>query len=220
MSSLERICQVAVRLFAERGYAATGIRDIGRAAGLNPATLYHYAGGKEELLVDIMRTGLEELLRVGREAVAHSADPAVQLARLVLAHVATEALNPLTSRVVDREVQSLTGGNRTKIMNLRDDYESLVERALERGARTGAFEITDVRIVRLALLEMCNGVAIWYRGDGRLSVAELQDRFVELACRMVGARLISREEYGPQLTTVRLASEPPSEDLSGAASQG
>ena len=208
MSNLGEIRQAAVSLFAERGFAATGIREVGRAAGLNSATLYHYASGKEELLAGIMRTGLEELLRAGREALAHGSDPAVQLARLVLAHVATEAVNPLTSRVTDTEVRALTGENRAQIIALRDDYEALFARVLTRGRRAGEFQITDLQVARLALVEMCNGVALWYRPDGRLSVAELQDRFVELACRLAGSRIVRREEYGPEITTMLLDSEP------------
>jgi AcrR family transcriptional regulator len=208
VSNLAEIRQAAVSLFAERGFAATGIRDVGRAAGLNSATLYHYASGKEELLAGIMRAGLEELLRTGREAVAYGSDPAVQLARLVAAHVANEAVNPLTSRVTDTEVRALTGGNRAEIIALRDAYEALVAGVLERGARAGEFQVTDLRVARLALVEMCNGVALWYRPDGRLSVPELQERFVELACRLAGARIVPRAEYGPGIVPLRLASEP------------
>jgi AcrR family transcriptional regulator len=208
VSSLERIQRAAVRLFAERGFAATGIRDIGREVGLNSATLYHYAGGKEELLVGVMRSCLEELLRAGRTALVHTADPAVQLVRLVRVHVATEAINPLTARVTDREVHALTGENHARVLGLRDDYESMFQQVLERGARTGQFQITDLRIVRLALLEMCNGVANWYRPGGRLSVPELQDSFAELSCRLVGSRVVHREEYRPEVVIARLASEP------------
>ena len=43
--------RAAVALFAEKGFAATGIRELGNAAGLNSATLYHHVGGKQELLV-------------------------------------------------------------------------------------------------------------------------------------------------------------------------
>ena len=41
---IAEIQQVAVSLFAEKGYAATGIRELGRAAGINSATLYHIGG--------------------------------------------------------------------------------------------------------------------------------------------------------------------------------
>jgi TetR/AcrR family transcriptional regulator, cholesterol catabolism regulator len=209
LSNLAEIRRAAVSLFAERGFAATGIRDVGRAAGLNSATLYHYASGKEELLAGIMRAGLGELLRTGREAVSYRADPAVQLARLVAAHVANEAVNPLTSRVTDTEVRALTGGNRAEIIALRDEYEALVAGVLARGVAAGEFHVTDLGVARLALVEMCNGVALWYRPDGRLSVAELQDRFVELAGRLAGSRIVGRAEYGPPVTPLRLDSEPP-----------
>ena len=208
MSGLEAVRRAAVRLFAERGFAATGIRDIARAAGLNSATLYHYVGSKEDLLTGMLRESQEDLLRAGREAFAGSADPAVQLARMVRAHVATEAVNPLTSRVSDHEVHSLTGPGRAVIVGLRDDYESLFHKALAHGARTGQFLITDLPVARYALIEMCNGVADWYRPDGRLSVAELQDRFSELACRMVGGRLVRRAECDPPVAITRLSWEP------------
>lgn len=208
MSGLEEVRRAAVRLFAERGFAATGIRDIARAVGLNSATLYHYVGSKEDLLIGMMRESQEDLLRAGREAFAGSADPAVQLARLVRAHVATEAVNPLMSRVSDHEVHSLAGRSRERIVRLRDDYESLFRKALAHGARTGQFTITDLPVARYALLEMCNGVADWYRPDGRLQVAELQDRFSELACRMVGGRLVERAECEPPVAITRLGWEP------------
>ncbi len=57
----------------------------------------------------------------GREASGHNVGPAVQLSRLARAHVATEAVNPLTSRVCDHEVHCLTGQNRALIVGLRDE---------------------------------------------------------------------------------------------------
>ena len=69
MTGVDAVRQAAVSLFARQGYAGTGIRELGRAVGLTSATLYHYAGGKEELLAGIMRDALTELLRSAHEAV-------------------------------------------------------------------------------------------------------------------------------------------------------
>ncbi|GLZ09268.1 TetR family transcriptional regulator [Actinomadura sp. NBRC 104412] len=180
--------RAAVRLFARKGFAATGIRELGTAVGINSATLYHYAGGgKEELLVTIMRTCLDELLRGGRAAVASSDDPTLQLGALIASHVGISAVNPMTAQVTDQEMRSLSPENRRALVALRDDYESMLGAVLERGVRTGAFHVTDVHLARLAILEMCNGVAHWFRPDGRSSVADVQARFVEFGCRVVGA---------------------------------
>jgi len=207
----KEIQQAAVWLFARKGYAATGIRELGRAAGVNSATLYHYTGGKEELLSGIMRSCLDELLRAAIDAAGGSADPAIQLARLVRAHVGLSALNPLTAKVTDQEMRALTSKERDALLGMRDDYESIFTKVIERGARTGAFHLADPHLARLALLEMCNGVANWYRPDGRLDVTDVQDRFVEFACRLVGVPPVSREESGDLPVPVRLDSEPPAD---------
>jgi hypothetical protein len=127
--------------------------------------------------------------------------------RLVRAHVAVEAINPLTSKVTDREVHSLTGDNHTEIVAIRDEYEDLFRDVLQRGSKD-QFRVTDLAITRLALMEMCNGVANWYKPGGRLKVADLQDRFAELACRMAGSREVKRAEYEPEVVVPRLESEP------------
>ncbi|MGW0484189.1 TetR/AcrR family transcriptional regulator [Nonomuraea sp. NPDC003214] len=208
---IAEIQQVAVSLFAQKGYAATGIRELGRAAGITSATLYHYAGSKEEILTGIMRACLEELLRSAREAVGGSADPAVRLARLVRVHVGLCALNPLTAKVTDQEIRALTADDHRLLVGLRDDYESIFAGVIEDGMSTGVFRLADQRVARLALLEMCNGVANWYRPDGRLGVAELQDQFVELACRLMGAPVRRPGDPGELPAPVRLASEPVAE---------
>ena len=43
----------ALNLFAARGIAATSLRDIARAAGVTPALLHYYFGGKPQL-VDVL----------------------------------------------------------------------------------------------------------------------------------------------------------------------
>lgn len=208
MTGVDAVRQAAVSLFARQGYAGTGIRELGRAVGLTSATLYHYAGGKEELLAGIMRDALTELLRSAREAVRGSEDPAVQLARLVAAHVGFSAVNPKTSRVTDQEVRALSPAAHAELVGMRDDYESMLARVLERGTRTAVFALTDVRLARLALLEMCNGVANWYQSGGRVDVETLQQRFIEFTCRMVGTPALHLDDLGTIAPPVRLASEP------------
>jgi AcrR family transcriptional regulator len=201
--------RAAVALFAQKGFAATGIRELGSAAGINSATLYHHiGGGKEALLAAIMRTCLDELLRGGREAIAISSDANLQLIALIASHVGISALNPLTARVTDQEMRSLSAQNFEILVGLRDDYESMFSTVLERGVRTGAFHLTDVRLARLAILEMCNGVAHCYRPDGRLSVEEVQRKFVEFGIRMIGADLTKLTPMGDFAEPIKLDIEP------------
>lgn len=205
---LEEVQQAAVNLFSDKGYAATGIRELGRELGLNSATLYHYAGGKEELLVSIMRTCLEELLRAATEAADASTEPRIQIARLIRAHVGVSAFNPKTARVTDHEIRALSPENYKSLIAIRDEYESIFARVIEQGSADGQFKLTDLRLARLAILEMCNGVANWYQPVGRLTVSDVQNRFVEFGCRIVGVEPVTVQDLGAIQKPVRLPSEP------------
>jgi AcrR family transcriptional regulator len=183
---LGRVQRAAVTLFATKGFAATGIRELGAEAGINSATLYHYVGSKESLLALIIRSCLTELTEAGTSAMRRSADPVVQLAGLVSSHVGITAVNQLTARVAEYEMRALTEANRAELQAMRDEYEMLFGQVLERGHRVGSFEIEDTTMCRLAILEMCTGVAHWYRPGGRLGLEEVQRYFVGAACRLIG----------------------------------
>ena len=51
------ILREAATLIAQRGYHGASMRDLGKAVGLQMASLYHHFGSKQELLVAIMRAG-------------------------------------------------------------------------------------------------------------------------------------------------------------------
>ncbi|MBY4130206.1 TetR/AcrR family transcriptional regulator [Rhodococcus fascians] len=209
----ERVQQAGVRLFSRKGFAATGIRELGTEAGINSATLYHYVGSKESLLASIIRACLEEMTLAGERALKRSADPAVQLAGLVSAHVGLTAVNRLTARVAEYEMRGLAADNRDELQKMRDDYEALFGHVLERGRRVGIFHLDDLALSRLAVLEMCTGVAHWYRPDGRLSLSHIQDYFVRAAFRLVSADYEALEGAEFAEISLRLASEPPDDTV-------
>lgn len=188
VSTGERVHAAALALFAERGYHGTGIRQLAEAAGLSSASLYHYMGTKEELLVAIMRSSLTGLLEAA-EQVARIGDPGDRLVALVELHVRTHALAPEQTRVVDDEVHVLSAPARAEVVALRDRYEALWQSVLDDGVARGDFRIGSVAVVRRALLEMCSGVARWWTPDGDLDLDGLAREYAGLARRLVGAPL-------------------------------
>lgn len=183
-STEERLRSVALTLFAERGYHGTGIRQLADAAGLSSASLYHYMGTKEDLLVAIMRASLEDLLAAGERAVAAHPSPRERLVALVELHVRTHAAAPERTRVVDDEVRALASAARAEIVALRDRYERIWQRALDDGVATGEFRIGRPAVVRRALLEMCSGVARWWTPGGELDLDALAAEYAQMALRL------------------------------------
>lgn len=60
-STRDAVRDAAERLFAERGYAATSVRDIAGAAGVDPALVIRHFGSKEKLFLATMRVQFGDL---------------------------------------------------------------------------------------------------------------------------------------------------------------
>ena len=57
----ERIVECAIALFAERGYGATTMGDIGEGADVSRATVFNYFPRKEDIISEVFRRRREEL---------------------------------------------------------------------------------------------------------------------------------------------------------------
>ncbi len=82
------IARVAARLFAERGYEATSVREIVEEAGVAKPTLYYYFGSKEGLAKALVSDPLEALVERLRQAVEKEPDPLRSLELVLEAHFA------------------------------------------------------------------------------------------------------------------------------------
>jgi len=83
MENQERILQVGLTLFAERGYDAVGIQEIVDAAGITKPTLYHYFGSKEGLLESILASSFTDLIREMEQYAIYDGDVKNSLERTV-----------------------------------------------------------------------------------------------------------------------------------------
>src|SRR3569833_1236091 len=94
-SRRDEILEIAVGLFAQRGYHGVSMDDIGSAAGVTGPALYHHFAGKEAMLVAALIPVSEGLLHGGRERVGrHSGDARAALSDLIEFHVEFALANP------------------------------------------------------------------------------------------------------------------------------
>jgi len=179
------IDEVASELFHASGYAATSIRDIARALDMQGASLYAHVASKEDLLWAIVdRAAGAFELAAGRAAEESAGGDAVErLAALVEAHVEVVTTDPRRSSVFVTEWRHLSEPRRAAIAGRRDAYEARFRETIADGIAIGAFGATDPAIAAAFLLTALNGIATWYRTDGRLSPDRIADHFVELSLR-------------------------------------
>src|SRR5215217_7285512 len=143
----------AARVFAERGYDQTSVPELAEALGLAAGSLYHYFGGKEQLL----RAICDQLM-----------DPLLEQAE---AHRHHMLVFQQERHVIER------GAAWRGVRASRKAFERIAEDAL---ARAGASPASDPRLALAALLGMVNHTAQWYRPRGRLSATEIADGYVDL----------------------------------------
>jgi TetR/AcrR family transcriptional regulator, cholesterol catabolism regulator len=179
------IDEVASELFHANGYAATSVRDIARALDIQGASLYAHVASKEDLLWSIVERAATAFERAGNRALADttSDDPVERLAAIVEAHVEVITADPERSSVFVTEWRHLSPERREAIGRRRDAYETRVRDLIAEGQAIGAFATVDPTLAATFLLTALNGIATWYRPDGRLSADRIADHYVELALR-------------------------------------
>ena len=121
-SRAELIVDVAARLFAERGYGATGIDDIGAAAGVSGPAVYWHFKGKRVLLAAMLGDVSERLLAQGRECAAPATDPRDALHALVRAQVTFALDHPDLIVVHARELHHLDTEQAHRVRLLQRQY--------------------------------------------------------------------------------------------------
>ena len=188
-----KIAEAAINLFYARGAAATTVRDITSACGLTPGALYNHFASKDQLLYVLVR---DVHLRVDAElitALARAGDrPACQLAAGVRLLVAQAASQRKESRVANREFTALTSAGRQEVIAIRRRMRDRLTDVLEAGTQNGTFTLTGTQDRAAAALTanviatMCANISEWTRDNHPMTMADLQDRYVQMALRLVG----------------------------------
>jgi AcrR family transcriptional regulator len=179
-SNLQRRDQIlaeAAKLFYERGYAATSVRDIANATGLLPGSLYYYVKSKEELFLEVHRLGMKALLDAAHGACIGIDDPWSKLEAIAVAHsrvlLEDRGLMIMVAPLFSAEFASL----KDEIIRQRTEYEVVIDNVI---AELDLSEDIDRRLFRLQFLGALNWAQTWYSPDGKRTAAEIGAHLVRL----------------------------------------
>ncbi len=133
-----RLFEAAIPLFARKGYAATSVRDIVRAAGVTAPSLYHHFGSKEGLFRAFVLAAREALEQVRREATEAGGSAAERIRRLCRGHFGLRRESPHVAWAVARMLSdppalASAANLRALATELVRDYEVLVQEGVAGG---------------------------------------------------------------------------------------
>ena len=176
----QAIIDTSARVFARRGYHATGINDLCAANDLGKGAFYHYIGSKEELLAAIHDRVMDEVMLGADRVAVTGGSPSEQLAML------GDELLDVIHRYPDHvwvflhEFPALTGERAEQFRGRRREYERRVEMVIRAGVDSGEFRDVDPKLTALAWLGMHNYTYLWLKPGGRLSARDVAKPFADI----------------------------------------
>src|ERR671915_1384788 len=127
---LEFILRTSARIFAEKGYHSTTMRDISRETSVSLAGLYYYCKSKEELLFLIQDNCFGRVHERLLERLRETNDPIAKLRLVIENHLSFFAANMAEMKVLSHEAESLAGEMHEHVSGKKQRYTKTVRRIL------------------------------------------------------------------------------------------
>ena len=178
---LEFILRTAARIFADKSYHSTSMRDISRETNVSLAGLYHYCKSKEELLFLIQDNCFGRVLERLEKRLDEVTDPVARLSVFIENHLSFFAANMAEMKVLSHEADSLRGDLHAHVLTRKDRYTNLARSILRDVQLTQQTDQRiDLTVATYALFGMMNWIYNWYDPKGKLKVNELAQNLTHL----------------------------------------
>jgi len=155
----ERLVSSARPLFAEKGFCGTSVREIAKRAGVNPASLSYYFGGKEGLYEAVLESLWEEVDQHFSLLAAEGLRPMERIERFVRGFFSLHAANPALVRFLNRELADPTSCFETVLIPRVRKVAGLLRGAIVEAKDEGMIkEGVDPEAAAILLASMSNYV--------------------------------------------------------------
>ncbi|MDP9495425.1 MAG: TetR/AcrR family transcriptional regulator [Actinomycetota bacterium] len=176
------VIEAAGRLFAEKGYHGTSMRDLGRELGLLGSSLYAHVESKQDLLVEVVEEGARLFQASAAAAAAAGGSSDERLRRLIAGHIQVVLENRDVVRTYLNEARMLDTEHRSRVIAARDAYEQAFRQVIGAGASDATFRPDlDPKLSSIFILSILNALERWYRSDGAVDGRQLVDEVTEFA---------------------------------------
>ncbi|MBT9393789.1 TetR/AcrR family transcriptional regulator [Hymenobacter sp. NST-14] len=177
LSRKDQIDHVATALFRTRGFAATSMRELATALGMEAGSIYSHIRSKEEILHRICFRLADRFFAAFEDAAKNDTLPvADRLRRAIESHVQVLTEDVAASAVFLHEWRHLSEPARTEFLALRERYEAGFRQLLGSGAAAGTLYAPDPAFAALTLLASLNWLPAWYSPEGKLAPPDIAHR--------------------------------------------
>ena len=181
----QRILEVAAELFARHGYELTTLEEVAARIEVTKPFIYSYYRNKGELLREICERGIRKSSEALESALAEAASPPDQLHRIVREVGRIIVDNRDYIAVYQAEEKNLAPDDAKEIRALRHEFDLRLTTLLEKGQKSGDFEIAHAQRTALWIGGLLTWIVNWYHEGGRWSAEEIIEDAVYTIDKMV-----------------------------------
>jgi AcrR family transcriptional regulator len=175
--TLQRITEVGLKLFLEKGYDATTLDEIAAAAGISRRTFFYYFKSKEDILLTWRSGGADTLRNAVLENASAGAPIDTVRAALLKLSIQLQSSKAIKIARLVRENEALRATRQANFMILEQTlYEALCELWPGKQRRDGLRLVAMASIGALRL-----SIETWSQEDGKRPLAKyIADAFEKL----------------------------------------
>jgi AcrR family transcriptional regulator len=168
----------AARLFREKGYSASSMRDLAEEVGVEAASLYNHISSKSEILQEIC-------FKVANKFMSHiegidnsDMDSIAKTEAILRFHVQQMIHHYEEVYVSDREWKHLIDPYLSNYQNQRRTYRQRMAQIIEDGIRKGEMKAIDAPTAVLIMLHAVSGIESWHRSKKKISGELLEENML------------------------------------------
>lgn len=174
----ETIVEVAARLFHEKGFSATSMRDLAEKLGVEAASLYNHIQSKSELLQEICFKVANEFMTNIENTDSGYPTAIEKINALLRFHIQQMVYHYENVSVADREWKHLADPYLSNYQNQRRIYRKRFAGIIEDGIKSKEIKDIDAPTAVLIILHAVSGIESWHRSKKKISAELLEENMV------------------------------------------
>jgi len=187
----ERIKRAAIQLFSEKGYSATTMRQIAKRAGLASGSIYNHVKRKSDLLLEIHRNFVDEIIDKTRFKKGDESSCEEKLREVFKTFMKAIFENKLSFKVLLEQEAFLPLAAKREVVRNSSLLKEGIERIIRTGIARGEIREVDTKMATFCVFAICNYTLRWINPKGAYAYEQLGELFFEFFFKGIRKNLSS-----------------------------
>lgn len=174
----EAIIDNSAALFAQRGFMGASVADLASACATSKSLIYHYFPSKEDILLEVMASHVDQLIADTQEVTAIEGSAVDQFSRLIRAFLTHYVGAADRQKVLLNELGNLPPESRKIIVEKQRKLIAVTQELLVALHPELASDAPRARVETMLVFGMLNWTHTWYDPQGPVDLSTLADMII------------------------------------------